>query len=146
MEAINDLYRKELRLFQNLFLPSVKLECKVRVGSRLRRRYGPPLTPLQRLRAGKAIRSNGQLEGLQRLRDTLDPFVLAQQIRTKLDHIFHLASGSQGNQAARSTVPTVLHRLSQKEKSSKKERKNDDDGHLLLPSQNQRTTHLGLHS
>jgi len=37
-EAINDLYRQELRRFQNLFLPSVKLAKKERVDSRLRRR------------------------------------------------------------------------------------------------------------
>jgi hypothetical protein len=36
-EAINDLYEKELGLFQNLFLPSVKLAKKERMGSRLGR-------------------------------------------------------------------------------------------------------------
>jgi hypothetical protein len=40
------LYRHELRLFQNLFLPSVKLVGKERVGARLRRRYDIPRTPL----------------------------------------------------------------------------------------------------
>ncbi len=35
--AMNDLYRHELRLFQNLFLPSGKLVKKVRIGSRVRR-------------------------------------------------------------------------------------------------------------
>jgi hypothetical protein len=35
--AMNALYRTELRLFQNLFLPSVKLVRKVRAGSRVRR-------------------------------------------------------------------------------------------------------------
>ena len=53
-DAINDRYRHELRRFQNLFLPSVKLAKKERVGSRLRRRYAAPLTPLQRLAAGGA--------------------------------------------------------------------------------------------
>jgi transposase InsO family protein len=147
LEAINDLYRNELRLFQNLFLPSVKLERKVRVGSRLRRRYTPPQTPWQRLCADKAATANPQpLQDLQRLRDTLDPFALAQRIRTKLDHIFELASQSNGHQAARSTASTNLHRLPQKEKSGKKERKNDDDEHVLLLSKKQKSTHLGLHS
>jgi hypothetical protein len=40
--ALNDLYRHELRLFQNLFLPSVKLRQKERVGARQRRRYDAP--------------------------------------------------------------------------------------------------------
>ena len=39
LEAINDLYRNELRFMMNLFQPSVKLVRKVRVGSRLRRVY-----------------------------------------------------------------------------------------------------------
>ena len=37
VEAINDLYRHELRLWLNLYLPSVKLVKKVRVGSQVRR-------------------------------------------------------------------------------------------------------------
>jgi hypothetical protein len=37
--AMNDLYRHELRLWLNLYLPSVKLVKKVRIGSKLRRVY-----------------------------------------------------------------------------------------------------------
>jgi len=39
VEAINDLYRHELRLWMNLYLPSVKLVKKVRVESKVRRVY-----------------------------------------------------------------------------------------------------------
>ena len=45
--AIHALYRTELRLFQNFFLPSVKLVRKERVGARVRRRYEAPRTPLR---------------------------------------------------------------------------------------------------
>src|SRR5882724_5267199 len=45
--AMHALYAHELRLFQNLFLPSVKLVRKERVGSRLRRRYDAPRTPFE---------------------------------------------------------------------------------------------------
>jgi hypothetical protein len=38
VEAIDDLYRHELRLYLNLCLPSVKLVRKVRVGSKSRLR------------------------------------------------------------------------------------------------------------
>ena len=56
-EAMNDLYSKELRVFQNLFLPSVKLAKKERVGSRLRRHYEAPQTPFQRAaRTGAEVR------------------------------------------------------------------------------------------
>jgi hypothetical protein len=39
VEAMNDLYRQKLRFWQNLYLPSVKLVKKVRVGSKVRRVY-----------------------------------------------------------------------------------------------------------
>jgi transposase InsO family protein len=44
VEAMNDLYSRELRLWLNLFLPSVKLVKKVRVGSKVRRLYDGPRT------------------------------------------------------------------------------------------------------
>jgi len=128
LEAINDLYRNELRLFKNLCLPSVKLQKKIRVGSRLRRRYDPPQTPLQRLRTCADSQVDSQRrEELERLHDRLDPFALSQKIQSKLDRIFRLASPANGNRNQQSTRSTSFHRLPQKEKSSKKERENDDD-------------------
>ena len=47
-EAANQLY-DELRIFQNLFQPSMKLRCKIRIGSRLIRRYDTPRTPFERV-------------------------------------------------------------------------------------------------
>ncbi|HEY6308407.1 MAG TPA: integrase [Candidatus Angelobacter sp.] len=90
-EAMNGLYRQELRRFQNLFLPSVKLASKKRVGSRLRRRYEAPQTPLQRLEvSGKA--DPVRLAELQRERARLDPFELSATIEAKLKRIFALSS------------------------------------------------------
>jgi len=54
--AIHHLYRGDLRLLQNLFLPSVKLLRKERVGARVRRRYDAPRTPLDRVLACSKIR------------------------------------------------------------------------------------------
>src|SRR4029077_18551904 len=51
LHAINALYVQDLRLLQNLFLPSVKLLRKERVGSRIRRRYDRPQTPFERVLA-----------------------------------------------------------------------------------------------
>jgi hypothetical protein len=89
-EAINDLYRQELRRFQNLFLPSVKLASKQRVGSRLRRRYEAPQTPLQRLAASGAA-DPARIAELQDLRQRLDPFELSATIEAKLKGIFALS-------------------------------------------------------
>lgn len=76
VEAINDLYRNELRVWMNLFQPSVKLVRKVRVGSRLRRVYGPAQTPLDRVLASEVLEPQ-QAEALRALRRSLDPFELA---------------------------------------------------------------------
>ncbi len=91
LTAINELYRNELRLMMNLFQPSVKLVRKTRVGSRLRRKYDRPQTPLDRLRASGAG-DPAKLEALRRLRARLDPFALAATIDRKLQQIYRLAN------------------------------------------------------
>ena len=89
--AINELYGQELCLFQNLFLPSVKLRQKVRVGSRLRRVYEPAQTPFQRVLASPGADAQRVAE-LQRRRQTLDPFQLSVTIQAKLERIFALSA------------------------------------------------------
>jgi transposase InsO family protein len=91
VEAINDLYRHELRLWLNLFLPSVKLVKKVRVGSKVRRVYDGPRTPFERVReCPQADRE--QVVRLEELRKSLDPFQLANTIERKLEGIYRLAN------------------------------------------------------
>ena len=94
LAAINDLYRHELRLFQNLFLPSVKLVRKERVGARLRRRYDAPRTPLDRVRECPGADA-AKVATLTALRDRLDPFTLAQSIDKKLERLYGLANHRQ---------------------------------------------------
>jgi hypothetical protein len=89
-DAMNALYREELRLFQNLFLPSVKLVRKLRVGARVRRIYDRPQTPFERVRACPEA-DPGQVAQLQALRDRLDPFALAEAIDQKLTRLAALA-------------------------------------------------------
>ena len=89
-EAINHLYRNELRWFQNLFLPSVKLARKERVGSRLRRHYQAPQTPLQRLVASGGADAV-KLAELQQRRERLDPFQLSASIEAQRKRIFALS-------------------------------------------------------
>jgi transposase InsO family protein len=91
VEAMNDLYRHELRLWLNLFLPSVKLVKKVRVGSKVRRVYDGPRTPFERVRMCRTA-DREQVGRLEELRKTLDPFQLANTIERKLDGIYRLAN------------------------------------------------------
>ena len=91
LDAINDLYHHELRVLQNLFLPSMKLSEKVRVGSKLRRRYDKPLTPFERLLACPQA-DPAKLQELKKLRKGIDPFALANTIEQKLERIYQLAN------------------------------------------------------
>ena len=89
VEAMNDLYGHELRLWMNMFQPSVKLVRKVRVGARLRRVYEAAQTPLQRVQAS----GEGEAEALARLQaqqTSLDPFELHRHIEEKLAAIYEL--------------------------------------------------------
>ena len=90
-KAINELYQNELRIFQNLFLPSMKLIKKSRVGSKLMRSYDKPQTPLERvLQCPQA--DPVKIEQLKRLGDQTDPFELAKRIEHKLERIFAMAN------------------------------------------------------
>jgi hypothetical protein len=91
VEAINDLYRHELRWWMNLYLPSVKLVKKVRVGSKVRRVYDAAQTPLQRVLAGAQAQPKRVAE-LQKLGQSLDPFQLGKLIDQKLQRIYDLAN------------------------------------------------------
>ena len=89
--AINNLYRNELRLWMNLFLPSVKLVKKVRVGSKVRRVYDGPRTPFERVKACPQAHPE-QVARLEQLRKSLDPFQLGRMIERKLERIARLAN------------------------------------------------------
>jgi hypothetical protein len=103
-EAMNDLYRKELRLFQNLFLPSVKLAKKERIGSRLRRHYEAPQTPCQRVAASTGADPERVLE-LRGQRQTLDPFQLSASVQAKREGIFRLSAEAPASALPRPEGP-----------------------------------------
>jgi hypothetical protein len=91
LDAINDLYRNELRLFMNFFQPTVKLLSKERIGSKVVRKYSDPQTPLDRVLASEGVDEAMKAE-LRRQRATLDPFALSERIEAKLVYIGDLAS------------------------------------------------------
>lgn len=90
LAALNALY-EDLRLFQNLWLPSVKLVKKTRVGSRLRRQYDAPQTPFERVRACPEA-DPAKVAELARLHATTDPFALAARIDQQLRRVYGCAN------------------------------------------------------
>ena len=96
LQAMNDLYQNQLRLFQNLFQPSVKLFKKIRVGSKLKRVYDTPKTPFQRVcESPKA--DPIKIAQLKKLLTSLNPFELSKTIDQKLDQIYNMANHGQRN-------------------------------------------------
>ena len=103
--AMNELYQNELTILQNLFLPSMKLMKKTRVGSKLKRRYDKPKTPLERLLHCPQA-DPVKTQELKRLRNRTDPFQLAKGMEQKLERIFAMANQriSPGLQPAQPNV------------------------------------------
>jgi hypothetical protein len=104
LTAINTLY-EDLRLLQNLLLPSVKLVEKRRVGARLQRRYDAPRTPLERVELC-AEADPEKVRALRQLRARLDPFALAQRIDQQITRVYGLA-----NQRVSPAAPTKISRV-----------------------------------
>lgn len=89
VKLMNDLYANELSLLFNFFYPCIKLIDKVRIESRIKKKYDKAQTPYQRLMTSNCL----TLEQKKRLQDkfiTLDPFDLQKIIQKKLKLIFKL--------------------------------------------------------
>jgi transposase InsO family protein len=91
VEAINVVYAEELRWWMNLYLPSVKLLKKERVGSKLRRLYSAAETPWNRVLAS-AQADNAPGKKLEKLYSELNPFELAMRLDRKLEKVYLLAN------------------------------------------------------
>ena len=102
VRAMNDLFRNELRLYMNLFQPSVKLIRTERKGSRKTKRYDRPQAPLDRLAAMPGA-DRAKVEHYLQLRGRSNPFDLAAAVRLKLDRIWKLKSVRTSSQAKKAS-------------------------------------------
>jgi hypothetical protein len=80
---MSDLYQNELRLFKNFFQPVMKLESKVRVKGKIRKKQGKVMTPYKRLMESNTL-SNKEKVALQKIYESLNPADLKRKIDTKL--------------------------------------------------------------
>jgi hypothetical protein len=99
-EALGRLYRL-VRLFVNFFQPSFKLKEKVRIGSRVVKRYHPPQTPYARLVNSEAL-SEAVRVRLRNVADALDPLELLEQIRRTQEQLALLSQGKRVSLSGRS--------------------------------------------
>ena len=94
--AMNQVYAEDLSDMMNLFQPCVKLVEKVRVGSRVLRRYDAPRTPLDRLAECHCL--DGLPLAVQKLlskRENTDPFALSSRINRALSRVFRMAGAGK---------------------------------------------------
>jgi hypothetical protein len=97
-DRLNDLYVKEWNLFRNFFCPAMKhLRTEVE-GSRKKRIYDSPATPFERLKASHGVDPR-QIERLEALKATLNPFELKRRIEKKLRWVLNPPQRG-GSQAA----------------------------------------------
>lgn len=90
--AINNLYRRELRLYNNFFLPVMKIASKEKINNSIcRKKYDGAKTPYHRLIDNEQI-SKEQKEKLNSLYLTLNPVTLKKNIDEKIRNINKLQS------------------------------------------------------
>lgn len=86
---MNDLYKNEISLMNNYFLPNTKLKEKQRVEAKILKKHDKPATPYQRLMLSEHI-SQEKKQELISIYESINPFELKKQIQIKLDVIFSL--------------------------------------------------------
>ncbi|MEW5897533.1 MAG: integrase, partial [Nanoarchaeota archaeon] len=93
-DMLNKLYANEWGLFFNLFLPSVKLVDKTRVGSKIVKEHDAPKTPYQRLIGSDKV-SRKTKKQLKSIFERQNPFLLQQSIKKQVLDILSLVKRKQ---------------------------------------------------
>jgi len=93
-DLLNDLYRNELRLYKNFFIPRMKLKEKIRIGAKVYRKYYPAKTPYQYLMESDQV-SPAKKKELEKIYLSLNPAQLKRTIETKLDNLYKVYQQKQ---------------------------------------------------
>lgn len=88
-DAMNEVYAGELRIWMNFFQPCVQLVERERIGSRVKKRYDAPQTPLDRLIALGSVDAE-RASALRKQREGINPFDLARAIELKVEAILKM--------------------------------------------------------
>jgi hypothetical protein len=91
VDMLNDLYCNEWNLYFNFFNNSFKLIEKIRIKSKIIKKFDVPKTPFQRIMESEFITAETKQQ-LQRIKDSLDPFELQQQMVRKIKAIIKKAN------------------------------------------------------
>lgn len=90
VDLMNEIYINYWNPLQNFFLPTFKLKEKVRVGSKIKKKYDKPKTPYQRV-LESGVLNYMEVRALKKRRSELNPFELKKNLELKLKEFFDLA-------------------------------------------------------
>ena len=93
---MNDVYKNEISLMNNYFLPNTKLKEKQRIEAKILKKHDKPATPYQRLILSDHI-SKEKKQELTSIYEAINPFELKKQIQKKVDFIFKLIGVKASN-------------------------------------------------
>ena len=107
-QLLNELY-SYLRLYTNFFLPTMKLKSKHRVGSSVKKKYDPALTPYQRVLQSKLV-SKAKQEQLRSKYATLNPAALKRKIERVQQRLAKTTSQTNWRECARMVAVNAAQR------------------------------------
>jgi hypothetical protein len=84
---MNEIYRDYWNPLNNFFMTTFKLKEKTRVGAKIIKKYGPPMTPYERLMQSPHL-SKEHKEKLAVQKKKLNPFILKAELESKLELFF----------------------------------------------------------
>ncbi len=93
LQLLNDLY-SHLRLYTNFFLPTMKLETKQRVGSRVKKTYDKAQTPYHRVLASPQV-SKSDKQRLKAKYANLNPAALKRKLDRLQQRLLQTASSTK---------------------------------------------------
>lgn len=91
---MNKIYKEYWNPLHNYFLPSFKLEEKIRVGSKIKKKFDTPKTPAQRLLESKGY-SGYMKKQVQYQLKRLDPIKLKKGLEKELDIFYMLLNNGK---------------------------------------------------
>lgn len=105
-EILKILYRDDLRLYKNFFQPIIPLVSKERVGGRVKRKYGEPKTPYQRILDDANV-DQAVKQQLTEIYEKLNPARLKRNI-VKHQNMLYQAYYKRQSTAAATAPPTKV--------------------------------------
>lgn len=89
VDILNDIYMNEWSLLNNYFIPTMKLEKKIKNGSQIKKIHSKPITPYERLLASEHM-NQLQKQLLTNKYKILNPLKLRKELEIKLKKLFSL--------------------------------------------------------